>query len=87
MAQFCVQIADADAPDVIAALCTNYGYKPFDENGDPNRESPNQFANRMTRNFLIDHTTTYRKRKAISAVPNPDSPKINDPSVANSGQV
>tara|TARA_A100001515_G_scaffold118347_1_gene100559 strand:+ start:158 stop:448 length:291 start_codon:yes stop_codon:yes gene_type:complete len=94
MAQFCVIIADADVDRVITAMCANYNYEAevanpsFDPSQPsdpihnpakiPNPETRNQFANRMTRDFLINNTTAYELKKEKEAVPTPTPPVIND---------
>ena len=95
MADFCVSIADADVPRVVDAMCANYNYQSQVSNPDFNSDQPvdpihnpktianpetkNQFANRMTRDFLINNTTAYELKKEKEAVPTPTPPTINDP--------
>lgn len=95
MAQFCVEIADADVDRVIAAMCGNYGYQatidnpnfdpslPEDPSTNPeqiaNTESPFQFANRKTRGFLTENTVAYETRQAKAALSKPSGPDISDP--------
>tara|TARA_R110000744_G_scaffold311051_1_gene418664 strand:- start:38 stop:322 length:285 start_codon:yes stop_codon:yes gene_type:complete len=93
MAQFTITIADADVNRVITALCKNYGYQSDIPNPDfdpsetihtspatiPNPESSAQFANRMTRDFLMDHTVAYELQLEKQNVPQPTPPDITDP--------
>ena len=95
MAQFCINIADADVNRVITAMCNNYGYQsqvpnpafapelPVDPDTNPesipNPESSFQFANRMTRDFLMNNTIAYEIKKEKAAVPQPTPPDITDP--------
>tara|TARA_Y100000296_G_scaffold86756_1_gene127692 strand:- start:436 stop:714 length:279 start_codon:yes stop_codon:yes gene_type:complete len=91
MAQFCITIADSDVNRVITALCKNYGYSstianpsynpelPEDPATIPNPESNFQFANRMTRDFLMDHTIAYELELEKQNVPQPTPPDITDP--------
>jgi len=95
MAQFCITIADADVNRVITAVCANYGYQAsiqnpaFDpsqpEDPDtnpatiPNPETSFQFANRMTRDFLMNHTVSYELKLEQENVPQPTPPDITDP--------
>ena len=87
MAVFSVIIADADVPRVITALCGNYGYQANIPNPDfnpslpetmPNPETPNKFANRMTRNFIMENTVAYELRIEKENVPQPTPPDIQD---------
>ena len=93
MAQFTITIADEDVSRVITALCKNYGYQSDIPNPDfdpsltvntipatiPNPESSSQFANRMTRDFLMDHTVAYELQLEKQNVPQPTRPVITDP--------
>ena len=99
MSTFCVEIPDDSVERVITAGCVNYKYSAtvpnpdFDpdlEPADPsipetiaNPETPAQFANRMTRKFLIDHTESYEINQAKEAarLGVADPPAITDPSV------
>ena len=99
MAIFELEIADSDVDRVFGAICANYGWSAqvpnpdFDpdlEPADPsipetiaNPETPAQFANRMTRKFLIDHTESYEINQAKQAarLGVADPPAITDPSV------
>tara|TARA_R110002012_G_scaffold114455_1_gene261206 strand:+ start:28 stop:321 length:294 start_codon:yes stop_codon:yes gene_type:complete len=94
MAQFSVIIADADVSRVITALCANYGYQanipnpnfnpslPVDASTNPesipNPETSNKFANRMTRNFLMENTVAYELKIEKENVPQPTPPVIED---------
>ena len=96
MAQFAVEIADEDVGRVLAAMAANYNRPdrlpnpdyipdvsdPEDEFMD-NPETLAQFANRMTRKFLIDHTESYEINQAKEAarLGVADPPAITDPSV------
>ena len=98
MAMFSVEIPDEDTDRVVDALCANYVYGAQIENPDfndelesgpdnletiDNPESRAQFANRMTREFLMSHTYSYElkaaRENATSSVQNP--PAITDPAV------
>ena len=95
MAQFCVTIADPDVGRVIAAMCANYGYQAnipnpnFDPNEPidpdtnpefiPNPETTSQFANRKTRDFLMENTVAYELKLEKENVPQPTPPNITDP--------
>ena len=97
MAQFCVEIADADVDRVIAAMCANYGYKenvpnpnynpeePTDQETNPenipNPENSYQFTNRMGREFLENNTVAYELKLEKQNVPQPTPPDITDPQV------
>ena len=97
MAQFCITINDVDVNRVITAICSNYGYHAeidnpaFDHTLDidavtnpeliPNPETAYQFANRMTRNFLTDHTKAYEIDLAKKQIASPTSPDITDPAI------
>jgi len=94
MAQFCINIADGDVDRVITALCANYGYSaqisnpnfngaiPEDPETNPefitNPETRNQFANRMTRTFLMENTIAYELKKEKEALPQPTPPDITN---------
>lgn len=95
MADFCINIADQDVNRVIGAMCANYGYNPQipnpafdpglpvdpDTNPEfiPNPETSFQFANRMTRDFLMNNTVAYELKQEKDAVPQPTPPDITDP--------
>jgi len=97
MAQFSVEIQDEDVNRVITAVCANYGYNStvenpsFDPENDPdpatnpetiaNPETPFQFANRMARTFLMEHTIAYETKLAQQQLANPVPPSISDPAV------
>jgi len=91
MAQFCINIADQDVERVIGAMCANYGYQPnvpnpdFNLQVDPgldnpeyvvNTESPSEFANRMTRDFLTNNTIAYEVKREKESVTRPAAPDI-----------
>ena len=44
----------------------------------PNPETPNKFANRMTRNFIMENTVAYELRIEKENVPQPTPPDIQD---------
>jgi hypothetical protein len=96
MAIFSVEIPDEDTDRVVDAVCYNYSYDTQIQNPDfdddlesgpdnleiiDNPESQAQFANRMTREFLMNHTHSYElkiaRESAESSVQNP--PAITDP--------
>ena len=80
MANFCIEIPDENVGRVIDALCANYKYRAQIENPDfnsieephpdtnpeliDNPETAGEFANRMTRDFLINHTRAHEVRQA-----------------------
>ena len=80
MANFCIEIPDENVGRVVEAVCSNYHYKARvanpdfdptepvdpDENSEviDNPESAGDFTNRMTRDFLINHTQAYEVRIA-----------------------
>ena len=45
----------------------------------PNPESESQFANRKTRDFLMENTVAYELRIERENVPKPTPPNITDP--------
>ena len=95
MAVFSVNIDDADVARVITAVCGNYGYQPEINNPDwnpslpvdpetnperiPNPETQSQFANRMTRDYLMSNTVAYELKVERENVPTPTPPNITDP--------
>ena len=94
MAQFCVNIADADVPRVISAMCDTYGYHAMVDNPDFNPSEPegpdnprqitnpethNEFANRKTRDFLMEVSVSHELRQEKANVPQPVPPNITDP--------
>jgi len=95
MAVFSVNIDDSDVARVITAVCGNYGYQAQIENPnfnpsvdlDPqtnpetiaNPESQSQFANRKTRDFLMENTVAYELRLERENIPKPTPPNITDP--------
>ena len=95
MAVFSVNIDDADVGRVISAMCANYGYEteinnpdwnpslPVDPETNPekitNPETQSQFANRMTRDYLMSNTVAYELRVERENVPKPTPPNITDP--------
>ena len=95
MAVFSVNIDDADVGRVISAMCANYGYEAEINNPDwnpsqpvdpetnperiPNPETQSQFANRMTRDYLMSNTVAYELRVERENVPKPTPPNITDP--------
>jgi|10_taG_2_1085330.scaffolds.fasta_scaffold224122_2 hypothetical protein len=97
MAIFSLEIPDEDTDRVVDALCANYKYQTQIPNPDfnddvnsgvdnlefiDNPETQGEFANRITREFLMAHTFSYEtrmaKENAASSVPPP--PVITDPS-------
>tara|TARA_B100000963_G_scaffold349751_1_gene359161 strand:+ start:646 stop:936 length:291 start_codon:yes stop_codon:yes gene_type:complete len=95
MAVFSVNIDDADVGRVINAMCANYGYEAEISNPDwnpslpvdpetnperiPNPETQSQFANRMTRDYLMSNTVAYELKVEKENVPQPTPPNITDP--------
>ena len=95
MAVFSVNISEEDVGRVISAVCGNYGYQARVENPDfdpstapdaqtnpetiLNPESESQFANRKTRDFLMENTVAYELRIERENVPQPTPPNITDP--------
>jgi len=95
MAVFSVNISDEDVGRVIAAMCGNYGYQAQIDNPNfnpsispdpetnsetiPNPETQSQFANRKTRDFLMENTVAYELRIERENVPRPTPPNITDP--------
>ncbi len=94
MTQFCVNIADADVSRVVAAMCDTYGYHVMVDNPDfdpseeegpdnprqiPNPETPNEFANRKTRDFLMEVTVSHELKNERNNLPQPTPPNITDP--------
>ena len=95
MAVFSVNIDDADVNRVISAMCANYGYEaeinnpnwnpslPTDPETNPetipNPETQSQFANRMTRDYLMSNTVAYELKVERENVPKPTPPNITDP--------
>jgi hypothetical protein len=96
MAIFSVEIPDEGTDRVVVAICSNYRYTSQIENPDfdddlesgpdnleiiDNPESQAQFANRMTREFLMNHTYSYElkiaKESVASSVESP--PAITNP--------
>tara|TARA_B100001094_G_scaffold323294_1_gene373910 strand:+ start:3193 stop:3519 length:327 start_codon:yes stop_codon:yes gene_type:complete len=82
MAQFAIEIADADVDRVMDAVSANYNWKADISNPDfdiieeisetnpetiPNPESKYVFTNRMVRRFLSDHVRSYETRLAKEA--------------------
>lgn len=58
MASFAIEIADTDVEKVITALCGMYGYT--EESG----LTPNQYANKVVRNFIKEVTIAYAVKQA-----------------------
>jgi len=99
MANFCIEIPDEDVGRVVDAVCANYHYRARVDNLDfdptepahpddnpetiDNPETAGDFTNRMTRDFLINHTRAYEiriaKQDAINNIPT--SPVIINPAV------
>jgi hypothetical protein len=82
MAVFSIEIADADVPRVIGAVCANYGrpetvpnpsFDPEQEESEANPttvanpEDTFQFTNRIVRQFLAEHVSAYEVNQAKSA--------------------
>ena len=95
MAVFSVDIDDNDIDRVVGAVCANYGYQaqlpnpsfdfsqPVDPETNPetiaNTETPRQFANRKTRDFLMENTVAYEIRVQKQNITQPTPPNIVDP--------
>ena len=45
----------------------------------PNPETQSQFANRMTRDYLMSNTVAYELKLERESVPKPTPPNITDP--------
>ena len=91
MAIFSIEIPDEDVDRVVDAICANYHYHDQSLDSGPdnlefidNPESRGGFANRVTREFLMNNTHSYElklaRKDAESVVPTP--PAIADPSDA-----
>ena len=94
MTQFCVNIADADVSRVVASMCDTYGYDVMVDNPDFNPREPegpdnpsqitnpethNEFANRKTRDFLMEVTVSHELKNERNNLPQPTPPNITDP--------
>jgi hypothetical protein len=94
MAQFSVEINDADVSRVLDAIAVNYNRpetvsNPSFDSSLPesesnsrtidNPESKAAFANRIVREFLAEHVYSYEQRLAIQAVESPADITITDP--------
>ena len=94
MAQFSVEINDADVSRVLDAIAANYSRPETVSNPsfDPalpesesnsrtidNPETKAVFANRIVREFLSEHVYSYEQRLAIQAVQAPADVTITDP--------
>lgn len=82
MAQFAIEIADADVDRVMNAVSANYGYQDnianpdYDENLPTSESNPETitnpenkfvFVNKIVRNFLQEHVTAYEVAAAKAA--------------------
>ena len=91
MAQFCIEIADDDVERVISSLCATYGrsgqvdnpnFDPSEPAGPENTmmidnpETPNEFANRVVRQFIEEVTVAHEFKVAKDNVSMPSSPNI-----------
>lgn len=87
MAEFTIEIADADVNRVLNAMAKNYNRPDtvIDDNGDEvdNPETVAQFANRMVRKFLLENVQAYEvkeaKRSAAEQAKANANPDIRDP--------
>tara|TARA_Y100001937_G_C7118578_1_gene331370 strand:+ start:1444 stop:1704 length:261 start_codon:yes stop_codon:yes gene_type:complete len=86
MAEFKIEIADADVVRVLTAVASNYNRpEKVIINGEEvdNPETVAQFANRMVREYLAENVKAYEirlaKQQAASSVDT--SVTINDPAV------
>ena len=82
MAVFSIEIADADVPRVIGAVCANYNRPDtvpnpnFDSTQEESEANPTtvanpedtfQFTNRIVRQFLAEHVAAYEVKQAKGA--------------------
>ena len=82
MAVFSIEIADADVPRVIGAVCANYNRSDtvpnpsFDSTQEESESNPlhvdnpentYQFTNRIVRQFLAEHVAAYEVKQAKGA--------------------
>jgi hypothetical protein len=82
MAQFAIEIADADVDRVMNAVSANYGYQEnianpdYDNNVETSESNPETitnpeskpvFVNKVVRNFLQEHVTAYEVAAAKAA--------------------
>tara|TARA_B100002019_G_scaffold249314_1_gene228611 strand:+ start:182 stop:442 length:261 start_codon:yes stop_codon:yes gene_type:complete len=86
MAEFKIEIADADVGRVLTAVASNYNRPEkviIDEEEVDNPETVAQFANRMVREFLSENVKAYEVRLAREQAANSvdASVTINDPAV------
>jgi ABC-type nitrate/sulfonate/bicarbonate transport system substrate-binding protein len=86
MAEFKIEIADADVGRVLTAVASNYNRPEkviIDEEEVDNPETVAQFANRMVREFLSENVKAYEIRLAKEQAANSvdTSVTINDPAV------
>jgi len=95
VAVFSINISDEDVGRVISAMCQNYGYEAEVPNPDfdvsmlvdavtnpeyiPNPETQSQFANRKTRDFLMENTIAYELKIQRENISPPVPPSITDP--------
>ena len=86
MAEFKIEIADADVGRVLTAVASNYNRPEkviIGEEEVDNPETVAQFANRMVREFLSENVKAYEFRLARQQAANSvdASVTINDPAV------
>ena len=96
MAQFAIEIDDADVGRVLTAIAVNYGRPAqvpnpdFDPDAEvlvdemiDNPETMSQFANRIVRQFLSEHVAAYELNAARQAAVDAanTSVNINDPAL------
>ena len=86
MAEFKIEIADADVGRVLTAVASNYNRPEkviIDKEEVDNPETVAQFANRMVREFLSENVKAYEIRLAKEQAANSvdTSVTINDPAV------
>lgn len=67
MATMTMTIPDAMLPRVVAAFAATHGYRATLPNGDPNPQTPAQFARAQVANFIKHTVTNYESELAKSS--------------------
>lgn len=67
-----LQLSDAAAAEVVNALCAQYNYQATDGDGQPNPETPAQFARRMLIQWVKGVVLTQRRATALAAIDTTD---------------